>query len=155
MSGSTSRALWVVDCLRVYPTEVSATLPLDISGFRVYGEAGIINGGVDADPAPMDTDEFLSTDILRRIANHFPHSVGIRVHRFGFVEVLYESQKQLNAEKRRLPHLPCSLGSMPYSFAVMDTSPSSAQIDPNDESPSVVAGMQVADRAGETERTSG
>jgi len=144
-----SRALWV------YPTEVtSTTLPLSISGFRVYtfpGETGIISGGIDADPAPMDTGEFLSTDTCHTIANHFPHSVGIRVHTFGLVEILYESQKQLNAQKRRLPHLPDSLGSMPYSFAVMDTSPSSPQVDPNDESSSVLAGMQVAARANDIE----
>jgi hypothetical protein len=53
----------------------------------------------------MDAGEFPSTGILQRMANHFPHSAGIRVHAFGFVEVLFESQKQLNAEKGSLPYL--------------------------------------------------
>jgi hypothetical protein len=52
------RALWVVYCLRVYPTEVSfAPLPLRIAGFPVYtfpGVTGIINDGMYADPAVMD-----------------------------------------------------------------------------------------------------
>lgn len=91
---------WVVDAADSPPI-FTEQLPLRIGGCLVY----IVNLKNSVYPqgqfpdhyediAPLSIAEGAS---LRKIATVFPGSMGMRVHKWGHVEILYPNQKELSA----------------------------------------------------------
>ncbi|KAJ7184326.1 hypothetical protein C8R46DRAFT_457701 [Mycena filopes] len=107
----------------VKPTRV----PLHIGQRPVYVKHGDRECSMDVDdilgldPEKFDPTTVLSDETVRTILSFFRHAVGIRVHVWGFIDVLFPTEKAIWRQKalRR----PVKIGGLGYAFIVMSYHP--------------------------------
>lgn len=124
------------------PLTFTEELPLRIGGCRVYvvnSKNSVFRQGEFPDHfediKPFSIAEDAS---LRQVATRFPGSIGMRVHKWRHVEILYPNQKELSAHLQE--SFPGTIGGMTWGLTIMRIETSS---------PGTAAGLQVASQPDE------
>lgn len=132
---------WVVDAADSPPI-FTEQLPLRIGGcpvFIVNLKNSIYRQGEFPDHFEDITPLSIAEDAsLRKIATVFPGSIGMRVHKWGHVEILYPNQNELSAHLNG--SFPGTIGGMTWGLSIIDIGTSSA---------GTAAGIQVASQPDE------
>lgn len=119
------------------PLTFTEKLPLRIGGYPVY----VVNSKNSVFPQGEFPDHFedikpfsIAEDAsLRQVATRFPGSIGMRVHKWGHVEVIYPNQKELPAHLQ--DSFPGTIGGMTRRLSITRIETSSS---------GRAAGLQVA-----------
>jgi hypothetical protein len=121
---------WIVDTSNIRRLAEKAVLPLYIGGCPVYTidlSTDIVQAMGD-DGFCVHPRQVVDDAELERISSRFPHSIGMRVYLGGYVEILYNSTKQIRQEQNSTDWLPGSIGEMTYGLTVLETYPTTQPV---------------------------
>ncbi|KAJ7246536.1 hypothetical protein B0H12DRAFT_1073137 [Mycena haematopus] len=119
---------WVLD-LSSGPREWQGELPLYIGQRPVYPIHGAVEHGSAPDivgPIDIDADTVMTMHDLRQIQQHFRHAYGVRVHRWGFIDVLFDSVKSVTKQRRFRP-MPEQIGRLHFACLVCAHYPTASE----------------------------
>jgi len=132
---------WLVDIGHINPGYHAVNLPLKIGRRPVYvydsREDGYpyIPGMWNDSIEPISPLHICSDTQLREIAKLFPHSIGMRVHKWGQIDILFESKKKIRQSLDEATIIPGSLGGLHWGRRVLEIRASASNTS---------AGVQVA-----------
>lgn len=131
---------WLVDIGHINPGYHAVNLPLKIGRCPVYVcdsrepypyIPGMWNDSIE----PISPLHICSDTQLREIAKLFPHSIGMRVHKWGHIDILFENKKKIRQSLDEATIIPGSLGGLHWGRRVLEIRASASNTS---------AGVQVA-----------
>lgn len=116
---------WIIQTRELSPGCCPVDLPLKIGGCPVYLHDFVddeLVQGFLADNFSVDPMRLCDGSEIWFIAKIFPHALGMRVHKWGHVDILYESWKQRRQDLGSL--IPGSISGMSYAMKLRQLVPS-------------------------------
>jgi hypothetical protein len=134
---------WLVDIARTNPGYHAVNLPLKIGRCPVYltdsRDFHHLLGLYSDNFEPISPYRICNDSQIWEVAEAFPHSIGMRVHKWGHVEILFESTKKLRQGLSEAK-LPGAIGGLTWNTRVLEIEASTSN---------TCAGVQVAANADE------
>jgi hypothetical protein len=140
--------VWVVNISTIKRFRLHPVLPLFIDGCPVYILQNWQRELAQTCPATIDAWPDLhphmvaSEDDIWRLRSVFPTAMGIRVHKWGLVEILFETQEARQSLLSQPGVFPGQIGGMPWQTQVVQIEPTTSEANMKH----VGAGTQVASK---------